>query len=163
MMSAPTISCTTSVPRPSLRARAVEDRRERLRLRLKPKAVAAGWVDVGGGRDRGTLPRSCPACCRCRWFGWVASSGSVTTSANGPTPLHKISCGGGVVRFERYRSQHANTVDVLAAAPRVTLLVVAPEASAHTAHVALLTAGHRHTDDVDTLVPVAPDCGRGCR
>ena len=77
--------------------------------------------------------------------------------------LHKISCGGGVVRFEGYRSQHANTVDVLAAAPRVTLLVVAPEASAHTAHVALLTAGHRHTDDVDTLVPVAPDRGRGRR
>jgi len=67
--------------------------------------------------------------------------------------LHKISCGGGVVRFEGYRSQHANTVDVLAAAPRVTLLVVAPEASAHTAHVALLTAGHRgNTDDVDTLL-----------
>jgi len=70
--------------------------------------------------------------------------------------LHKISCGGGVVRFERYRSQHANTVDVLAAAPRVTLLVVAPEASAHTAHVALLTAGHRHTDDVDTLLRSRP-------
>ena len=71
--------------------------------------------------------------------------------------LHKISCGGGVVRLEGYRSQHANTVDVLAPGQRVTLLVVAPEASAQTAHAVLMAAGRRgNTDGVDTSAPVPP-------
>ena len=70
----------------------------------------------------------------------------------GPTP-HKISCGGGVVRLEGYRSQHANTVDLLAPGQRVTLLVVAPETSAPTAHAVLMAAGCRgNTDDIDTLL-----------
>ena len=48
MTSAPfTISDTTSVLRPASLARPVEDSRERLRLRLKPKAPTTGWVDGG--------------------------------------------------------------------------------------------------------------------
>jgi hypothetical protein len=69
----------------------------------------------------------------------------------------KISCGGGVVRLERHRNQHANTVGVLAPGQRLTLLVVAPEASAPTAHAVLMAAGRRgNTDDLDTLLQCRP-------
>jgi hypothetical protein len=81
----------------------------------------------------------------------------------GPT-LGKISCGVGVVRLGGYRAQHADTVDVLAAGQRVTLLVVPPETSAQTAHAALMAAGHRgNTNDVETLLrsrPLAPQALR---
>ena len=66
-------------------------------------------------------------------------------------------CDGGVVRLDGYHGQHANTVDVLGARHRVTLLVVEPEASAETAHAALMAAGHRgNTDDVQTLLRSGP-------
>ena len=72
-----------------------------------------------------------------------------------------------MVRLEGYRSQRANTVDVLAPGSGVTLLVVAPEASAQTAHAVLMAAGHRgNTDDVDTLLrsrPLAADVLGGSR
>jgi hypothetical protein len=63
VMLGPTSPDTTSVLRPSSRARPVEDPRERLRLRLrlKPKArPPAGWT-VGGGRDRGILAAELPS------------------------------------------------------------------------------------------------------
>jgi hypothetical protein len=52
-----------------------------------------------------------------------------------------------------YRSQHPNTVDVIAARGRVTLLVVPPEASAQTVQAARMAAGQGgNTDDVETLL-----------
>ena len=58
-----------------------------------------------------------------------------------------------MVRLGGYRTQHADTVDVLAARQRVTLLVVPPETSVQAAHDALMTAGHRrNTDDVEALL-----------
>jgi hypothetical protein len=46
---------------------------------------------------------------------------------------------------------------VIAARQRVTLLVVAPEASAQTAHAVLMAAGHRgNTDDIPTLLRSRP-------
>jgi hypothetical protein len=62
-----------------------------------------------------------------------------------------------VVRLGGYRAQRADTVDVLAALRRVTLLVVPPEALAQTAHAALMAAGHRgNTDDLETLLRARP-------
>ena len=67
--------------------------------------------------------------------------------------VRKISLGDRVVRLAGYRSQHADTVDVLAARQRVTLLVVSPEATTQAAHAALMAAGHRgNTEDVETLL-----------
>jgi len=151
MTSAPTS------PRPSAPARPVEDPRQRLRLRLKPKAPTTGWVDGGWwprSRDLAAeLPGLLPVL--------AVRMGRIERVSYhlgewGP-PLRKISCGGGVVRLEGYRSQHADTVDVLAPGQRLTLLVVAPEASAQTAHAVLMAAGHRgNTDDVDTLLRYRP-------
>ena len=65
----------------------------------------------------------------------------------------KINVGGEVVRLAGYRSQHPDTVDVIAARHRVTLLVVPPDAAPQTAHAALIAAGQRgNTDDVDALL-----------
>ena len=114
---------------------------------------------MGGGRNRGILAAELP--------GLVAVLAvrlgriervSYHLGEWGATP-RKISCGGGgmVVRLDGYRSQHANTVDVLAPRQRVTLLVVAPEESAQTAHAVLMAAGRRgDTDDVDTLLRSSP-------
>jgi hypothetical protein len=159
MMSAPTIPDTTSVLNPSSRAQAVEDPRGRVRLRLKPKAPITGWVDGGWWPHSRDLAAELP--------GLVAVLAvrlgriervSYHLGEWGAAP-RKISCGGGgmVVRLDGYRSQHANTVDMLATRQRVTLLVVASEASAQTAHAVLMAAERRgNTDDVDTLLRSSP-------
>ena len=154
MLSAPvTLSDTTSVLRPSSLALPVEDSRERPRLRLKPKAPTTGWVDGGWWPRSRDLAAELPGLLSVL----AVRMGRIERVSYhlgewGPTP-HKISCGGGVVRLEGYRSQHANTVDLLAPGQRVTLLVVAPETSAPTAHAVLMAAGCRgNTDDIDTLL-----------
>jgi len=132
-------------------ARSVDDPRER--LRLKPKAPSTGWVDGGWWPRSRDLAAELPgllAVLAVR-LGRIERV-SYHLGEWGPTP-RKISCGGGVVRLGGYRGQHANTVDVLGRGQRLTLLVVAPEASAQTAHVALMAAGHRgNTDNVDALL-----------
>jgi hypothetical protein len=143
-----------TIPRPSAPARPLEHPPERLR-RLKPKAPTTGWVDGGWWPRSRDLAAELPG---------LLSVLAVRTGrieqvsyhlGEWGLPLRKISCGGGVVRLEGYRSQHADTVDVLAPGQRLTLLVVAPEASARTAHAVLMAAGHRgNTDDVDTLLRV---------
>jgi Family of unknown function (DUF5994) len=158
MMSAPpTIPDTTSVLRPSSWARPVEDPRERLRLRLKPKAPTTGWADGGWWPRSRDLAAELPGLLSvvAIRMGRIERV-SYHLGEWGPT-VHKISCGGGVVRLEGYRSQHANTVDVLAPGQRLTLLVVAPDAPAPTAHAMLMAAGRRgNTDDIDTLLRSSP-------
>jgi hypothetical protein len=123
MASAPTLTTQDSTARVS----AAKDAHEPLRLRLKPKAPTTGWVD-GGWWPRFARPGrrgSAPA------HGAVGSAGvhragELLPGRWGPT-VRKISFGGGVVRLAGYRSQHADTVDVLTARQRVTLLLVSPE------------------------------------
>lgn len=148
MTSAPTIQ-TNAAPVTTVEGRP----RQVLRLRLKPKAATTGFVDGG-------------------WWPW---SRDLTIELPGllavlavrlgriervsyhlgdwdPTPA-RLSVEGDVVRLGGYRAQHADTVDVLAARQRITLLVVPPETSIQAAHDALMTAGHRgNTDDVDALL-----------
>jgi Family of unknown function (DUF5994) len=158
MTSAPTISSATSSDMAS-RATLVEDPREPLRLRLKPKAPTTGWVDGAWWPRSRDLAVELPGLLAVL----VVRLGRIERVSYhlgewGPT-VGKISCGGGVVRLGGYRTQHADTVDVLAALHRATLLVVPPEASALTAHAALMAAGYRgNTDDVETLLrsPLAP-------
>jgi hypothetical protein len=158
MTSAPLIQDTTS--NTMSRGKPVEEPREPLRLRLKPKAPTTGWVDGGWWPRSRDLAAELP--------GLVAVLAvrlgriervSYHLADWGPT-VRKISCAGGVVRLVGYRAQHADTVDVLAAGQRVTLLVVPPETSPQTAHAALMAAGHRgNTDAVETLLrsrPLAP-------
>ena len=157
MTSAPTISGLSDV---ALRARPVDDVREPLRLRLKPKGSTTGWVDGGWwprSRDLGAELPGLLAVLAVR----LDRIERVSYHLGDWDPaLRKISCGGRVVRLEGYRAQHANTIDVLAARQRITLLVVPPGTSVQTAHAALMAAGHRgNTTDVETLLrsrPLAP-------
>jgi hypothetical protein len=141
--------------------RPVGDSREPLRLRLKPKAPTAGWVDGGWWPRSRDLAVELPGL-----LGVLAvrlgriERVSYHLGEWAPTG-RKISCGGGVVRLGGYRAQPAHTVDVLAASRRVTLLVVPPEAPAQTAHAVLMAAGHRgNTDDVETLLSSRPPVRR---
>src|SRR5690348_7441744 len=135
MTSAPT------TPRPTSPATADGDAPQRLRLRLKPKAPATGFVDGGWWPHSWDLAAELPdllAVLAVR-LGHIERV-SYHLGEWGPT-VRKISNGGSVVRLEGFRTQHVNTVDVLAARQRVTLLVVPPEISAQAAHAALMTAG----------------------
>jgi hypothetical protein len=134
---------------------AVEDPRRvlRLRLRLKPKAATTGFVDGGWwprSRDLAVELPGLLAVLAVR----LGRIERVTYHLGDwdPTPA-RLSFEGGVVRLGGYRAQHADTVDVLAARQRVTLLVVPPQTSSQTAHEALMSAGRRgNTDDVEALL-----------
>ena len=157
MTSAAIIPDATSIPHPSSQAHSNDDRPDRLRMRLKPKGPTTGWVDGGWwphSRDLAAELPSLMAVLGTR-LGRVERV-SFHLGEWGGAP-RKINCAGSVVRVDGYHSRRANTVDVLGARQRVTLLVVEPEASAQTAHAALMAAGHRgNTDDVDTLLRSVP-------
>jgi hypothetical protein len=142
------------------RTRPVEDPREPLRLRLKPKAPTEGWVDGGWWPRSRDLAAELPGLLAVLAVRLVRIERVSYHLGDWDPAAGKISCGVGEVRLGGYRTQQADTVDVLAAASRVTLLVVPPETSAQIAHAALMAAGHRgNTDDVGTLLrsrPLAP-------
>jgi hypothetical protein len=129
------------------------DDRQHLRLRLKPRGPATGFVDGGWWPRSRDLPAELPALLAVLAvrLGPVESV-SYNLDTWGPTP-RRITIDGRLVRLAGYRSQHPATIDVIGAAHRVTLLVVAPDAASAAAHGALLAAGHRgNTDRVDALL-----------
>jgi hypothetical protein len=127
-----------------------------VRLRLKPKAPATGSVDGGWWPRSWDLATELPdllAVLAVR-LGRIERV-SYHLGEWGDT-VHKVGVDGGVVRLDGFRTQHANTVDVLSARDRVALLVVPPEMSEQAAHTALMTAAHRgNTDDVESLLAAA--------
>jgi Family of unknown function (DUF5994) len=153
----PTLATQRSDPR----ATTVQDPPRALRLRLKPKAPTTGRVDGGWWPRSWDLAAELPdllAVLAVR-LGRIERV-SYHLGEWGPT-AHKIKVDGSVVRLDGFRTQHVNTVDVLAARQRVTLLVVPPEMSAQAAHTALTTAGHRgNTSDIESLLPSEPPIPR---
>jgi hypothetical protein len=150
MTSAPTLS----IPDSTTRVPVTEDSHQSLRLRLKPKAPTTGWVDGGWWPRSRDLAAELPSLLTVLSvrLGPIERV-SYHLADWDPTVPGKISSNGGVVRLAGYRSQHADTVDVLAARQRVTLLVVPPEATAQTAHAALMAAGHRgNSDNIEALL-----------
>jgi hypothetical protein len=126
---------------------------QHLRLRLKPRGPVTGFVDGGWWPRSRDLPAELPgllAVLAIR-MGTVESV-SYNLDAWAPTP-RRITLDGRLVRLSGYRSQHPDTIDVISAAHRVTLLVVAPDATPEVAHDALMAAGHRgNADPVDALL-----------
>jgi uncharacterized protein DUF5994 len=126
---------------------------EHLRLRLKPRGPVTGFVDGGWWPRSYDLPAELPALLAVLAvrLGPVESV-SYHLEDWGSTP-RKITVDGRLVRLAGYRSQHPATIDVLSAGHRVTLLVVPPETTAHTAHGVLMAAGRRaNTDPIDALL-----------
>jgi hypothetical protein len=149
MTSAPTLNTQDGTNRIT----AVKDSHSTLRLRLKPKAPSSGFVDGGWWPRSRDLAAELPRLLTVLSvrLGRIERV-SYHLSDWDPT-IRKISFSGGVVRLAGYRSQHPDTVDVIAAGQRVSLLVVPPEAAAQTAHAALMAAGRRgNTADVEALL-----------
>jgi hypothetical protein len=129
------------------------DDRRHLRLRLKPGGPVTGFVDGGWWPRSRDLPAELPALLAVLAvrLGPVESV-SYHLDTWEPTP-RRFTLDGRLVRLAGYRSQHPATIDVIGAARRVTLLVVAPDAAPQAAHDALMTAGHRgNADPVDALL-----------
>jgi Family of unknown function (DUF5994) len=147
MTSAPTIHMSVAP------VTTAEGPRQVLRLRLKPKAATTGFVDGGWWPRSRNLAVELPgllAVLAVR-LGRIERV-SYHLGDWDPTPA-RLGVEAGVVRLGGYRAQHADTVDVLAARQRVTLLVVPPETPAQAAHDALMTAGQRgNIDDVEALL-----------
>ena len=127
--------------------------REHLRLTVKPTAPATGAVDGGWWPRTRNLAAEVPALLSVLADRLGAIEGvSYNPDDWGPTPS-KIIAGGGRIRLGGYRSQHRDTIDVYGRQQLVTLLVVAPEATALVAQAALRAAGHRgNTDGVEALL-----------
>jgi hypothetical protein len=126
---------------------------QHLRLRLKPRGPATGFVDGGWWPRSRDLEAELPALLAVLAvrLGPVESV-SYNLAAWNPAP-RKITLDGRLVRLAGYRSQHPATVDVISAGHRVTLLVVPPEDAPEAAHSALMAAGHRgNADRVDALL-----------
>src|SRR4051812_49729893 len=126
MTSAPTIPATTSVSGASSRTLCVQDTRERLRLRLKPKAPTTGWVDGGWWPRSWDLAAELPgllAVLAVRLGG--IERGSYHPGGGGPT-VRKISVDGGGGPLEGVRTPHPKTGGVLASPPRDTPPLVPP-------------------------------------
>lgn len=126
---------------------------QNLRLRLKPRAPVTGFVDGGWWPRSRDLPAELPALLAVLEvrLGRVERV-SYNLDVWGPTP-RKITLDGRLVRLAGFRSQHPDTIDVLSAGHRVTLLVVPPEAAPEVAHDTLMAAGHRgNVDRVDALL-----------
>lgn len=81
-----------------------------------------------------------------------------------PPTARKITVDSAVVRLDGYRTQHKDTVDVLGARQRLTLLVVPPETSPPVAHRALNTAAQPgNTDGIAELLTAQAPPPRAAR
>ena len=134
-------------------AETAEGSREALRMELKPKAATTGFVDGGWWPRSRDLAVELPGLVAAL----EAELGRIERVSYhlgdwDPIPV-KLVVSGNVVRLGGFRTQHADTVDVVAARRRVTLLVVPPETPPELAHDALTSAGHRgNTDSIEALL-----------
>jgi hypothetical protein len=130
---------------------------QQLRLMLKPeigpRVSATGFVDGAWWPRSRDLAAEAPALAKAL----AACLGSVerisyNLAAWGPT-IRQLRVDGAALRLAGYRSQHADTVDVLGRTHRITLLVVPPEATEAAGHQALvLTSAANTTDDPTQLL-----------
>ena len=127
------------------------------RLELKPKAPATGAVDGGWWPRSRDLAAELPALLAVLAVRIGAVEG-VTYNLDdwGPTP-RRINVDGLRVRVAGYRSQHRDTIDIYSRRQRLTLVVVAPEATVSVAHTVLSAAGDRaNIDSVEALLLASP-------
>jgi hypothetical protein len=137
------MSSANLTPPAAPRAVSTDDHRPRLRLRLKPKAPTTGFVDGAWWPRTRDLPAE------------LADLLGVLAVRLGPIErvsyhlgdwnpsVRKSIIGGSLVRLAGYRMQHPDTVDVLAARHRLTLLVVPPATAPPVAHRMLRAAAQR--------------------
>jgi hypothetical protein len=124
-----------------------------LRLRLKPHAPATGSVDGGWWPRSRDLPAELPSLLTVLAvrLGPIERVSYNLTAWN--LAPRKINLDGSIIRLSGYNSQNVDTVDVIGAKDVAILLVVPPETTPHSAHMALMAAGHRgNTDSIAHLL-----------
>jgi hypothetical protein len=142
----------------SRRASADEDRRGGPRLALKPNGPVTGQVDGAWWPRSRDLAAELPDLIA----GLADRIGSVERLSYNLTawtaPPRKVTVNGSLVRLGGFRSQHPDTLDVLGAKQRLTLLVVPPAASPKAAQRVLQQAGRvGDTGGIEELLaPCAP-------
>lgn len=136
---------------------ATEWPRQTLRLKLKPKAPARGYVDGAWwprSRDLSTeLPRLL-AVLAIRLGPIERVSYNLTTWDAAP---RRLDIDGRQLRLGGFRAQHPHTVDVIGpSGSRLTLLVLPPDTDPVAAHRTLMTASRRdNVDSVDRLLTLS--------
>lgn len=142
---------------------ATEPPRQTLRLKLKPKAPTAGYVDGAWWPRSLDLPTELPALLAVlavRLGRIQRVSYHLTAWDQAP---RRVLVDGHLVRLGGFHSQNPHTMDVIGSAgTRVTLLVVPPGTDQAMAHRALMTAGRRgNVDSIDELLlPTTAALGR---
>jgi uncharacterized protein DUF5994 len=129
---------------------AIEQPRQTLRLKLKPKAPATGYVDGAWwprSRDLSTELPALVAVLAIRLGDVQRVSYNLATWDAAP---RRLDVNGRQLRLGGFHAQHAHTVDVIGAnGARLTLLVLPPGADPDAAHRTLITASRR--DNVDSI------------
>lgn len=127
---------------------AIEQPRQPLRLKLKPRAPTTGYVDGAWWPRSRDLSAELPAllavlAVRLGHIHRVSYNLGAWTDAP-----HKIHVDGRLVRLDGFNSRHRQTVDVLGlSSPCLTLLVVPPGTDRSSAHDVLMKAAERGNID----------------
>jgi hypothetical protein len=149
MMSGPHLRIVT--PTASM---ATEPPRQTLRLKLKPKAPATGYVDGAWwprSRDLSTELPALLAVLAIRLGGVQRVSYNLGTWDAAP---RRLDIEGRQLPLGGFHAQHPHTVDVIGAnGARLTLLVLPPGTDPVAAHRTLITASRRdNVDSIDRLL-----------
>lgn len=118
-----------------------------LRLRLKPKAPATGYVDGAWwprSRDLATELAALAEVLAVR-LGSVERVAYALSAWDAAPP--KVDVNGIRIRLEGFTSQDQNTIHVTGSGGRISLLVVPSELTDPAGHDAMMTAGHRGNAD----------------
>ena len=122
------------------------------RLKVKPDAPVTGFVDGAWWPASRDLAAELPALASELATWGAVESVSYNLDAWDKAP-RKVRVDGRLVRLDGFRSQDHDTVDVIGARRRLTLLIVPPETEPRAAEDALATASRDgNTDGVDALL-----------
>jgi hypothetical protein len=148
---------------------AAEPARHALRLKLKPKASATGYVDGAWWPRSLDLSAELPALVEVLAIRLDHVERVTYHLGTWDVAPRRINVDGRLLRLGGYRSQNPHTVDVIGLnGRRLTLLVLPPSTEEAIAHQVLMQAGRRDdADSIDELlapvgapvaaVPVQPD------
>lgn len=144
------------------RGHTTDDDDRRLRLKMKPQAAVSGYVDGAWWPHSRELPAELPALLD-RLSDQLGPVERVGYNLNDwERADRKIHANGKMIRLGGFRFQHPNTVDVISAHHRLTLLVIPPTSDEHTARQAMdhaASSGDTHT--VEELLAGNPGNNRG--
>ncbi|MGH3875520.1 MAG: DUF5994 family protein [Actinophytocola sp.] len=142
---------------PTNRPPAAGPARQALRLKLKPKAPATGYVDGAWWPRSLDLATELPALIEVLGVRLGHVEGVTYDLTAWDAVPRRLLVDGRLLRLGGYRSQNPHTIDVIGATGRrVTLLVLPPGTAEPIAHQVLMTTGRRdNVDSVDDLLAPA--------